>query len=254
MARQAPLGRVRLLLCAYHEAGCLVLEHARNRSEVADLAVLTHPPAPGVPDVAERARRHGVWCSLEDVNRATLPFRPDVVALVYYRNLVRRPFLDAVGGRVFNAHPSLLPRHRGCSSVPWAILEGDAETGVTFHYVDAGIDTGPVVLQARLPIGPGETQATLYPRLMALVGSRWPEAFERVKAGDPGVPQPAGGCYHRRGPPEGGAIGEGWPEDRVERFLRAMTYPPLPGATFRGRPVGSLEEYRRLRDGGAAPR
>jgi methionyl-tRNA formyltransferase len=249
----APLARVRLLLCAWHEAGCLVLEHARAREDVTDLAVLTHPPAPGVPDVAERARRLGVWCSLEDVNAERLPFRPDVVALVWYRNLVRAPFLASVGGRVFNAHPSLLPRHRGCSSVPWAILEGDERTGVTFHYVDTGIDTGPILLQAPLDLRPGETQSTLYPRLMALAASRWPDAFERVKAGEPGVPQSGAGCYHRRGPPEGGAIGEGWPDEKVERFLRAMTYPPLPGATFRGVPVATLEEYRRVL-GGRRPR
>ncbi len=59
-------------------------------------------------------------------------------------------------------HPSLLPRHRGASGINWAIIEGDGETGVTWFWPDRGIDTGPILIQRRVPIGPTETTGSLY--------------------------------------------------------------------------------------------
>jgi methionyl-tRNA formyltransferase len=131
--------------------------------------------------------------------------------------------------------------------VPWALIEGDTETGVTAHYIDPGVDTGRILARRRTPIGPDDTQATLSARCLDLAVELWPEALERVVAGDPGEPQADGGCSHRRGPPHGGQIDEDWPEELVERFIRAMTLPPLPYAGYRGVPVRSLAQYRRLR-------
>ncbi len=60
---------------------------------------------------------------LENVSKVAIPFTPDCVASIYYRNIIKKPIIEACDGRIFNLHPSLLPRYRGCSSLTWAMIE-----------------------------------------------------------------------------------------------------------------------------------
>lgn len=240
----------KLLLCAYHWAGREVLAQVLQRSDIERLFVYTHAAGPGAPDLVPVLEANGVDYTLESINAHPPPFAPDVIASVYYRDVIGAAVLERAALGAFNMHPSLLPRHRGCSSVPWAILEGDRATGVSFHYMDAGIDTGPVILQAVVPIAADETQASLYRRCMETGVAYWPAAFELVLAGFPGVAQAdIGASYHSRGAPHDGVIDPTWPLDKVERFIRAMTFPPYPYASFDGREVRTVEEYRSLRAG-----
>lgn len=81
-------------------------------------------------------------------------------------------------------HPSLLPRHRGASAINWAIIEGDAETGVTWFWPDKGIDTGPLLIQRRVAIGPSESTGSLYfNRIFPLGIATMTEAIELIKGG-----------------------------------------------------------------------
>lgn len=237
----------RLLLCASKDAGVGVLDHVIARSDIDDLAVLTHPTLPGFADVKRRASEVGVWCSTESINTVSLPFEPDAVSLVYFDEIVGPKLVEKYRNRIFNAHPSLLPRHRGCSAVPWSIIEGDEETGVTYHYVVERVDAGNVILQQSIPIGPRETQRELYVRLMDLTVELWPSAWQRVTNGLRGTMLKGEGCIHTRGAPFGGAIDESWSDDKVERFIRAMTLPPLPYATYRGVEVRTMDEYLEIR-------
>jgi methionyl-tRNA formyltransferase len=88
-------------------------------------------------------------------------------------------------------HPSLLPRHRGASAINWAIIEGDAETGVTWFWPDKGIDTGPVLIQRRVPIGASDSTGSLYFNQIFPLGiETMTEAIELIKAGTaPRLPQ-----------------------------------------------------------------
>jgi methionyl-tRNA formyltransferase len=94
-----------------------------------------------------------------------------------------------------NGHPSLLPRHRGPLPVAWAIRAGDEEIGITFHRMDADLDTGPILAQRRYPLGELRPPETFYPEFGQLVGEALAEALERLAAGDEGSPQPEGGGY-----------------------------------------------------------
>ena len=237
----------KLVLCAYNDIGCRVLEHVTTRDDIDELMGYTHDPASDVDDVRRIAGERGVQWSTKNVSHTELPFVPDVIASVYYRYIIKRHVIDACNGRIFNTHPSLLPRHRGCSSVPFSIIEGDDVTGVTFHYIDEGIDTGSILLQVTVPIGPETTQAQLFARCMDVGAQHWPEALALVLAGDPGRPQHGETCYHPREAPLGGTIDESWSDEQVERFIRAMTYPPRPYATLHGIEVRTFEEYLRLR-------
>ncbi len=233
----------RLILCAYHEIGCKVIEHVLQRSDIADLAVFTHKPVMDAPDLEAFTKKHGVWCSTENVSQCKLPFEPDVISSVYYRYIIEPTVIGNVEGRIFNVHPSLLPRHRGCSAVPWAMIDGDSVTGVTFHYIDPGVDTGRVILQATLPIYATDTQVTLYQRLMNKGAQFWPAAFELVRESFPGVEQEGEPSYHKRGAPCNGEIDDRWPIDKIERFVRAMTFPPYPHASYKGSIIRSLDDY-----------
>jgi methionyl-tRNA formyltransferase len=93
---------------------------------------------------------------------------PDAAVVVAYGRLISPRVLSIPRHGFINVHPSLLPRHRGPSPIEWAILAGDAETGVTTMLLDEGMDTGPILLQRSTPVGPRERTPELEARLSRL--------------------------------------------------------------------------------------
>jgi phosphoribosylglycinamide formyltransferase-1 len=81
----------------------------------------------------------------------------ELVVLAGYMHLLTKPFLDRFPGRIVNVHPSLLPRFPGAHALDDALAAGVAETGVSVHFVDEGVDTGPVIVQEAVPVEPRET-------------------------------------------------------------------------------------------------
>jgi methionyl-tRNA formyltransferase len=94
-----------------------------------------------------------------------------------------------------NGHPSLLPRHRGPTPVAWAIREGDDEIGITFHRMDAELDTGAIFSQRRYPLGELEPPDVFFPKMGPVVAEALADALGRLEAGDEGMQQPEGGSY-----------------------------------------------------------
>jgi methionyl-tRNA formyltransferase len=97
-----------------------------------------------------------------DVLDAWSATKPDLCVMAFVNHILPARVLDAPPLGTIQYHPSLLPRHRGRSSINWAIVQGDDVTGVTIFWVDKGIDTGPVLLQKEVPIGPDDTVGSLY--------------------------------------------------------------------------------------------
>jgi UDP-4-amino-4-deoxy-L-arabinose formyltransferase/UDP-glucuronic acid dehydrogenase (UDP-4-keto-hexauronic acid decarboxylating) len=89
----------------------------------------------------------------------------DVLVCCSYSMLIRPDVLEAVSGRAFNVHASLLPRNRGPNPVQWAIIKGEPVTGVTLHVMDEGIDTGPIIAQVEEEIRDEDTWVTVSERL-----------------------------------------------------------------------------------------
>ena len=85
-------------------------------------------------------------------------------------------------GRLLNIHPSLLPQFPGLHAIEQALRSGVSKTGVTIHFVDEGVDTGPVILQESLSIASGENLASLEPRIHALEHRLYPQAILQVIA------------------------------------------------------------------------
>jgi methionyl-tRNA formyltransferase len=86
----------------------------------------------------------------------------DLTIMAFVTIIVPERILYAPRFKTICFHPSLLPRHRGASAINWAIIEGDDETGVTWFWPDRGIDTGPILIQRRVPIGVADTTGSLY--------------------------------------------------------------------------------------------
>ncbi len=153
---------------------------------------------------------------------------PELVVLADYGQIVPKELLDAPFGAL-NLHPSLLPRHRGATPIPGAILAGDTETGVTLIRMDAGVDTGPIVASERSTLGGDETAPALEARLAIAASGVLARALDPWLDGAlPARPQPAEGAtltrpLHR----SDGRLDPRSPAWLLERQVRA--YLPWPG-------------------------
>jgi phosphoribosylglycinamide formyltransferase 1 len=99
------------------------------------------------------------------ITRACAAHAPDLVVLAGFMRLVGRPFLDCFGGRCVNTHPALLPSFPGMRAVRDALAHGVKVTGCTVFLVDEGVDAGPIVAQASVPVADDDDEATLHERI-----------------------------------------------------------------------------------------
>ena len=86
----------------------------------------------------------------------------DLCVMAYVTDIVPNEIIDAPSNGTIQYHPSLLPLHRGPSSINWAIIQGDTETGLSIFWPDEGLDTGPILMQKRVDIGPDDSVGSLY--------------------------------------------------------------------------------------------
>lgn len=100
-----------------------------------------------------------------------------------YMRIISPVFVRAFKGRILNIHPALLPKYPGTHSIERAIEAGDLEIGVTVHFIDEGVDTGPIIEQSRIQISPGETLDAVTERVHELEHRLYPKALERVFSG-----------------------------------------------------------------------
>ncbi|QTN33407.1 phosphoribosylglycinamide formyltransferase [Akkermansiaceae bacterium] len=101
----------------------------------------------------------------------------DLVCLAGFMRLVKKPLLDAFPARILNIHPSLLPAFPGLEAWKQAIAVGAEESGATVHLVDSGMDTGPILAQARVGVLPGDTPESLHARIQAAEHRLYPETI-----------------------------------------------------------------------------
>ena len=99
------------------------------------------------------------------LSKACAAHAPDLIVLAGFMKLVGKPFLDTFGGRCVNTHPALLPSFPGPHAVREALAHGVKVTGCTVLLVDDGVDSGPIVAQAPVPVRDGDDEATLHERI-----------------------------------------------------------------------------------------
>jgi phosphoribosylglycinamide formyltransferase-1 len=107
----------------------------------------------------------------------------DFIALAGFMRIVKPGLLTAFAGRIINIHPSLLPNFPGLDAGRQALEAGAKETGCTVHFVDTGIDTGPIIVQRKVAVLPDDTVETLMNRIHAQEHIAYPEALRKIANG-----------------------------------------------------------------------
>lgn len=152
----------------------------------------------------------------------------DVAVVAAYGQILPQPFLDAPRRGALNIHASLLPRWRGAAPVQRAIMAGDRETGVSIMRMEAGLDTGPVLLREAVPIDPEDTAGELLERLAGMGARLILAALAQIDSLHP-VPQPGEGVTHAaRIDKAEAAIDWRRPAPEICRQIHALS--PAPGA------------------------
>ena len=180
------------------------------------------------------------------------PLRPDLVVCMGFPWKIPADALAVPELGWLNGHPSQLPRHRGPVPVAWAIRNGDEELGITFHFMDAELDTGPVVAQATMPVGEFVEPEAFFARMGPVVGATLQEALEKIAAGDRGAPQPLeGGEYETFFSEDDVQLDLSRPAAELHRLVWAWHF-TIPVNTERGALLGDervLETSREPVDG-----
>ena len=179
-------------------------------------------------------------------------WNPDVMVVVAYGLMLPPEALALPRYGCLNIHASLLPRWRGAAPIQRALLAGDAETGVAIMQMDAGLDTGPVLLERRVTIGPDEDSPALHARLAALGALALLEALDGIEAGtlEPRPQASAGATYAAKLDKSEARID--WREDAaaIARRIRALRPWPVAETALQGGQV-RIHRARALPD--AAP-
>ena len=168
-----------------------ILDAARDPAYGASVvAVVTDRPNTGAQN---RARRAGLRAQV--VELAAFPDRaawdtelakvvarydPDYVVCAGFMKVLGQAFLAEFGSRTLNTHPALSPLYPGAHAVRDALAAGATETGATIHWIDAGVDTGPVIAQVVVPVEPGDDEASLHARIKAAEAPLYVETIRQI--------------------------------------------------------------------------
>lgn len=230
---------MRLVFMGTPDFSVPALDALAARHEIA--AVYTRPPRPGgrgqkprPSPVHVRAEALGLEVrtpvSLRGAEAAddVAALGADLAVVVAYGLILPQAVLDAPARGCLNIHASLLPRWRGAAPIQRALMAGDAETGVAIMAMEAGLDTGPVLLTEAIPIGPGDTGGSLHDRLAALGARLVVAAIDGLDTLVP-VPQPeAGVTYAAKIDKAEARVDWTRPAAEVDRLVRGLA--PFPGA------------------------
>jgi methionyl-tRNA formyltransferase len=182
---------MRIAIMGQAAFGARVLETLADRGENVIAAWLPQGKAGAKPDpmkIAADTRRIPIHqpetYKAAETLREFQSSNPDLLIMAFVTDIIPPAFIETPGRGSICYHPSLLPRHRGGSAINWALIMGDKETGLSIFWTDAGIDTGPILLQKRVPIDPEDTTGSLYfNRLFPLGVEAVAESVDLIKAG-----------------------------------------------------------------------
>lgn len=201
--------------------------------------VVTHRDDPGearwYASLADFSRGKGLPClespSDEEIEKRLRALQPDLIFSFYYRNMLPMAVLAHAKRGAFNMHGSLLPKFRGRAPLNWAILKGEAETGVTLHAMVEKPDAGGIVDQQAVGIGSDETALEVFRKMTAAAEAVLRRSLKDLVSGTAEL-RPndlSKGSYYGRRTPEDGRIDWSRSAREVHDLVRAVA-PPFPGA------------------------
>lgn len=189
---------MRLAIIGQSAFGKAVLERLIDEGGHEVMGVFAAPDGSRGPEpLAESAREIGVpvwqFSRMRDAEcvASFKSLNVDLCVMAYVTDIVPLDIINAPSLGTIQYHPSLLPKHRGPSSINWAIINGDSRTGLTIFWPDAGLDTGPILLQREVDIGPNDSVGSLYFNHLFPMGvDALVESVRLVQTGDaPRIPQ-----------------------------------------------------------------
>ncbi len=171
----------------------------------------------------------------KEVTEAILAAKPNLICCIGGTQLIPKRVLEAPKTGCLNIHPALLPKYRGRFSTVHAIFNGEKQTGVSAHWMDEGIDSGPLIMQEKMEIADDDTAKTLYDKFTSLGEKIFISIIEKWLKGEDikGKPQDESkATYYPKGLPNNGEINWEWGGEQIKNFIRAMTFEPFPPASF----------------------
>lgn len=226
-------------------------------SEHEVVLVVTHPPSEHSYEsiwsdsVEELARKHDIPVHLalrpDDAMRAAVAeAQPDIIVANNWRTKLPRDIYDLPPHGTLNLHDSMLPRFTGFSPVIWSLISGASETGLTAHRMDDELDTGDVVVQRAVPIGPRDTATQLVQATIDLIPEVLTEALDAIADGTASwTPQDLAQrtFFHKRADIDS-RIDWRWPADDIDRLVRAQSDPyPSAWTHHRGRRISIVKAH-----------
>ncbi len=171
---------------------------------------------------------HPVSLKSQAEQAAFAALKADIAVVVAYGLILPQAILDAPARGCLNIHASLLPRWRGAAPIHRAIMAGDKTTGVCIMQMEAGLDTGPVLLRRETPIEPGETTGALHDRLSEIGAAAIVDALEQLDRLPPEPQDEVGVTYAQKIDKSEARIDWAWRAAEVDRHIRGLS--PFPGA------------------------
>jgi phosphoribosylglycinamide formyltransferase 1 len=158
-----------------------------NRPDAAGLEIAM---AEGIPTAAISHKDYPSREAFDDaIQRVLEGWHAEIVCLAGFMRVLSAGFAERWKGRMLNIHPSLLPLYRGLHTHERALADGAAEHGCTVHFVTPGLDEGPAILQARIPVLPGDTAESLAARILVEEHRIYPQALAMVARGEAKLPE-----------------------------------------------------------------
>jgi phosphoribosylglycinamide formyltransferase-1 len=148
-------------------------------TDVAQCGAMQRAEAAGIPTFTVALRDHadrGAWN--EALAAAVASFDPDLVVLAGFMRILAASVVEAF--RIVNTHPAMLPDYPGAHAIRDALASGIDKTGVTVHWVDEGVDTGPIIAQAAVPIEAGDDEQSLRERIQAVEKPLYVRAIREI--------------------------------------------------------------------------
>ena len=215
------------LIRSGHEVIAAVTQPDKPKGRSGQLA---HPP------VKETALAHNIpvyqprRVREEEFQNTLRELAPDVAVVVAFGQILPQSVLDTPKYGCINVHASLLPKYRGAAPIQWAVIDGEEKSGVTTMQMDAGLDTGDMLVVKELKLDPKETGGSLFDKLSALGAEALLETLEQIEAGtlQPVKQGETTTAYASMLDKKMGQIDFSWSAERIERLIRGLN--PWPSA------------------------
>ncbi|MBW2089156.1 MAG: methionyl-tRNA formyltransferase [Deltaproteobacteria bacterium] len=238
---------MRILLIGQAAFGAKVLESLLERNENI-IGVYAPPDRPGgrTDPLKDAAVSKGIdvfqpaTYKDDQIFAEYKELKPDLTVMAFVTDIIPARFFEVPTHGTINYHPSILPRHRGASAINWAVIMGDTRTGLSIFWPDGGIDTGLILLQKEIEIGPDDTTGALYFNHLFPMGvDAILESIDLIKAGKaPKIPQDEAGATYEP-PCDDQVAGIDWDKPAGELYNLVRGCDPQPGAfaLFKGEKV-----------------